>query len=97
MGAVGSVEVRQQYEENHFIGGFYDAGIVKQNRNPVPGQYNTTYALQAAGLSFGGAVYGVNYNASVAKAIGGYAAFVPNIYQTNPHSWRFNFALTYPI
>lgn len=97
MGAMGSLEIRQQYLADHFIGAFYDGGIVKQNRNPVPGQFNTPYTLQDLGLSFGGYVKGFNYNASVAKAIGSYAAFVPGVYETNPNSWRFNFALTYPI
>jgi hemolysin activation/secretion protein len=97
MGAMGSIEIRQQYLVDHFVGAFYDGGVVKQNRNPVPGQYNTPYALQDVGLSFGGYVKGLNYSASVAKAIGSYAAFVPGVYETNPNSWRFNFALTYPI
>lgn len=97
MGAMGSLELRQQYLVDHFVGAFYDGGIVKQNRNPVPGQFNTPYALQDIGLSLGGYVKGFNYNASLAKAIGSYAAFVPGVYETNPNSWRFNFALTYPI
>lgn len=97
MGALASIEVRQQYLVDHFVGAFYDGGVVKQNRTPVAGQFNTPYALQGVGISLGGSIVGVNYNASVAKAIGSYAAYVPGIYETNPNSWRFNFALTYPI
>ena len=97
LGAQGSVEVRQQYLVNHYVGVFYDAGLVKQNRNPVVGQYDSDYALQDVGLSLGGSVNGLNYTVSVAKAIGSYEAFVPGINETMPNSWRLNFSLNYPL
>lgn len=97
VGALASLELRQQYLANHYIGIFYDAGFVKKNRNPIQGQYNDPYSLQAAGMTFIGTMNGVNYNASVAKAVGRYSDYLPGLYESKPHSWRVNFALTYPI
>lgn len=41
MGALASAEIHQRYLGDHFVGVFYDGGVIKQNRNPVPNQYNT--------------------------------------------------------
>lgn len=103
IGAVGSVEVRKAYNPHgDYAGLFYDAGIVQQNKNLALGY--ATYGLQATGLALGGTIkstqdkqYNMLYNMSVAKAIGSYAAYTPNSYETKPNSWRFNFALTLPL
>ena len=95
-GALASVEVRQQYSPEGAVGVFYDGGVVNQNRHPVAGQYNATYSLQAVGFTWVGVVSrDVNYNTSIAKAVGRYAAYVPGIYETAPHALRLNFALSY--
>ena len=104
-GAVGTLELRQAWNAaGDFAGIFYDGGIVNPHRNPVPGQYNTTYALQGAGLALGGTlIFGASkfenilYNLSVAKGIGGYKGYVPGLYESTPNNWRFNFALTVPF
>lgn len=95
-GTLASVELRKQVSAECAAGVFYDGGVVRQNYQPVAGQYNTAYSLQAVGLSWTGMILNhVNYNTSFAKAVGNYAAYVPGIYQTTPHAWRVNFALSY--
>ena len=96
-GGLVSLEIRQQFLINHYVGAFYDVGVVQQNQNAVANQYNDYYTLQDLGLSFGGTFPKFSYTASVAKAIGDYAAYVPGTYQTSPGSWRINFSLTYPF
>ena len=95
-GALASVELKQPYSPEGAVGVFYDGGVVNPNHHPVSGQYNSSYSLQAVGVSLAGTVLtNVNYNTSVAKAVGTYAAYVPGIYETMPHAWRVNFALSY--
>lgn len=105
MGAMGSLEVRKAYNGyGDYVGVFYDGGIVRPNRNALPGISNSTYALQAIGVSMAGNIrltgnnnYAINYNLSVAKAIGSNTAYQEGSYETRPNSWRVNFAVTFPL
>lgn len=94
-GVVGTIEMRQLTYQNHYVGVFYDGGVIKPNKTPIPGAYNADYALQAVGLSFGGSFSKVSYSISIAKGIGGYAGYSASNIESSPNNLRFNGALTY--
>ena len=94
-GAVGTIELRQRTYQSHYIGVFYDGGVIKPNKTPIPGAYNTGYTLQAVGLSFGGSFSKLSYSISIAKGIGGYAGYSASNIESSPNNLRFNGALTY--
>ena len=104
-GAFGSLELRKVINgSGDYLAAFYDGGVVKENLNGVAKQYNQAYSLQALGMAasgsfkLGGAGNQILLiNASLAKGVGGYAAFVPGIYESTPNSWRFNVAMTLPL
>jgi hemolysin activation/secretion protein len=96
-GAVGTIELRQTLFTNHYIGVFYDGGVVKPNQVAIPGAYNDAYTLQDIGLSFGGVFKQLNYNISIAKGIGTYAGYSTNNIESSPNNWRINVALSYPF
>ena len=99
-GAVGSIELRQTIFNSHYIGVFYDAGIVMPNQSAIDGAYNTTYTLQAIGLSLGGVIQelnNTNYTVSVARGIGGYAGYSDSNVESSPNNWRINAAVSYPF
>ena len=94
-GAVGTIELRQTTYQSHYVGIFYDGGVIKPNKTPIPGAYNTGYTLQAAGVSFGGSFSKLSYSISIAKGIGGYAGYSASNIESSPNNLRFNGALTY--
>ena len=104
-GAAGTIEFRKAVEAiNGYVGLFYDGGVIKENKEPVAKQYNQAFKLQAVGLTVSGAMRintshadSIMFASSVAKGIGGYAAFVPGIYDSTPNGWRFNLAVTMPL
>lgn len=94
-GAVGTIEIRQRTYQSHYVGIFYDGGVVQPNKTPIPGAFNAGYSLQAAGVSFGGSFAKLSYSISIAKGIGGYAGYSPSNIESSPNNLRFNGALTY--
>lgn len=94
-GAVGTIEIRQRLYQSHYVGIFYDGGVIKPNKTPIPGAFNSGYSLQATGLSFGGSFSKLSYSISIAKGIGGYAGYSASNIESSPNNLRFNGALTY--
>lgn len=94
-GAVGTIEIRQRLYQSHYVGIFYDGGVIQPNKNPIPGAFNSGYSLQATGLSFGGSFSKLSYSISIAKGIGGYAGYSASNIESSPNNLRFNGALTY--
>ena len=94
-GAVGTIEFRQRIYQSHYVGVFYDGGVIQPNKTPIPGAFNSGYSLQATGLSFGGSFSNLSYSISIAKGIGGYAGYSASNIESSPNNLRFNGALTY--
>jgi hemolysin activation/secretion protein len=94
-GVVGTIEIRQRLYQSHYVGIFYDGGVIKPNKTPIPGAFNSGYSLQATGLSFGGSFSKLSYSISIAKGIGGYAGYSASNIESSPNNLRFNAALTY--
>jgi len=94
-GAVGTIEFRQRLYQSHYVGIFYDGGVIQPNKTPIPGAFNAGYSLQATGLSFGGSFSKLSYSISIAKGIGGYAGYSASNIESSPNNLRFNGALTY--
>ena len=97
IGGVLSVEFRQKYATTHYGGIFYDGGVVKENNNAIPGQYNSAYFLQGVGISLGGMLKPFNYSASFAKGIGGYAGYNRSNNESTPDNWHIFFSLSYML
>ena len=99
-GVLGSVELRQAIFGSHYVGVFYDGGIVMPNQNAIDGAYNSSYSLQAVGLTMGGAfpeLNNVNYAVSVARGIGGYAGYSDSNVESTPNNWRINASVSVPF
>lgn len=94
-GVVISLDLIKHFGINQYVGVFYDAGVVRPNRNAVAGAFNDSYSLQGAGLEFGGSIYkGLSYSLSVAKGLGPYAGYVEGNIESHPRNLRFLFAVS---
>ncbi len=94
-GLVLSLDLIKHFGNNQYVGVFYDAGVVKPNRNPVAGAFNNSYTLQGAGVEFGGRLYkALSYSLTVAKGLGPYAGYVDRSIESSPRNLRFLFAVS---
>ncbi len=94
-GVVFNIDLIQRMPNQQYIGIFYDVGVVKPFKNPLPGVVNDVYTLQGVGMQ-----YGVNYkklsvNMNVAKAIGAYDGYVVGNIESKPDNWRANISASY--
>lgn len=96
-GLVVSAELNRRLSANQTVGFFYDAGLVRPNKNKVTGAFNTTYSLQAVGAQWTGNVGSWYYNATVAKGFGGYkqAEDSTQVTELQRNPWRLSTALSY--
>lgn len=94
-GIVMSLDIYRRILSNYYIGLFYDAGIVKPNKNNIDGLYNKSYTLQGVGLEAGGYLdYGVSFNAAVAHGVGSYDAYVSGVTESKPRDVKFLLSVT---
>jgi hemolysin activation/secretion protein len=98
-GAQMSFDITHQVVPDVYGSLFYDWGIVKNSRNPLPTATDTGYyTLQGVGWEVGGKIEDVNWSLSVAHAIGKTpGAGVWNSTNTAIGDWRVNLAITKPF
>jgi hemolysin activation/secretion protein len=98
-GAQMSFDITHQVVPDVYGSLFYDWGIVKNSRNPLPTATDTGYyTLQGVGWEVGGKIEDVNWSLSVAHAIGKTpGSGVWNSSNTVIGDWRVNMALTKPF
>lgn len=71
-GAQWSVELVRKISGTQSVGVFYDGGVIRPNRKPVTGSLNSSYTLNAVGVSWSGSVGSWLFNSSLAQGFGGY-------------------------
>jgi hemolysin activation/secretion protein len=98
-GAQVSFDITHQVVPDVYGSLFYDVGVVKNNRTPLPTATDTGYyTLQGVGWQVGGKVEDVNWSLSVAHAIGKTpGSGVWNSSNTVIGDWRVNLAVTKPF
>jgi hemolysin activation/secretion protein len=97
-GAQVSLDVIHQVVPDVYGGLFYDAGTVKNSRNPLSSSTDTGYYnLQAAGMQVGGKVKEFNWVMTFAYGMGRPPASLWNATNTQPGDSRINFSVTRPL
>lgn len=71
-GAQWTVELVRKISGTQSVGVFYDGGVIRPNRKPVTGSLNSSYTLNAVGVSWSGSVGSWLFNSSLAQGFGGY-------------------------
>lgn len=98
-GAQMSFDITHQVVPDVYGSLFYDIGVVKNSRNPLPTATDTGYyTLQGVGWQVGGRIEDVNWSLSMAHAIGKNPG--PGVWtstNTQVGDWRLNFAATKPF
>lgn len=71
-GAQWNIDLVRRISGTQSVGVFYDGGVIRPNRNAVTGSLNSSYTLNAVGVSWNGSVGSWLFNSSLAKGFGGY-------------------------
>jgi hypothetical protein len=94
-----SFDIIHQVVPDVYGGLFYDIGVVRNNRNPLPGATDTGfYTLQGIGWQVGGKITDVSWSLSTAHAVGKTPG--PGVWtaaNTQVGDWRVNMAITKPF
>lgn len=95
-GLQATAELNHKLEEGKSMGIFYDAGLIKPNKNPVSGVLNNSYTLQAVGMQWSGSFQRWYYNATLAKGVGRYKKYdVGEATESKSNATRMNLVLSY--
>ncbi|MFY7865587.1 ShlB/FhaC/HecB family hemolysin secretion/activation protein [Roseateles sp.] len=71
-GAQWSIDLVRRVSGTQSVGVFYDGGVIRPNQNAVTGSLNSSYTLNAVGVSWNGSVGSWLFTSSLAKGFGGY-------------------------
>ncbi|TDR31240.1 ShlB/FhaC/HecB family hemolysin secretion/activation protein [Hydromonas duriensis] len=96
LGFVASVDLTRRLWNNHYFSVFYDAGLIKPNRELLSCfSCNNSYSLQGVGIAVGGRFgKGFSYSMTLAKGVGSYSGYLNGNVESYPRNWRFLFSLS---